>query len=361
MIRRVLAWLACLACAAAGTGLVALAGMPSPALFGSLLGGMAFALFAPSGALRPRMPHAAATLAQGIVGVAIGAYVDAATLAQLAAHGAPILLVCLATVATSLALGSLLTHWGASLATGVFAMISGGATGITAIARELGADDRAVAVIQYLRVVIVLAGMPVITAVAFHPTHGGTQPAAAGGAAATSGSTTAAYILVTLVGGLLLARVLRLPAGAILGPLAVALAVSLSGWFPPVVVPVWPQLIAYVVIGLQVGLRFTRSSLRHIAGLLPAAVGLILTLLVLSALFGLLLVAWVGVTPRDAYLATTPGGLYAVLAVAVDSGADVSFILTVQVVRLIAVLTTAPLVARAMRRRRTPAATCREL
>ncbi|MFY0406966.1 AbrB family transcriptional regulator, partial [Solicola sp. PLA-1-18] len=49
---------------------------------------------------------------------------------------------------------------------------------------------------------------------------------------------------------------------------------------------------------------------------------------------------------------TTPGGLYAVLATAVESGGDVTFVLGVQVIRLFAVLLVAPLLARALMRRR---------
>lgn len=348
-MRRCLAsWGLGLLAAAIGTAAVALAGLSAPALFGSLLGGMTYALFAPRRLTLPTMPGPAATLAQGMVGVSIGAYVDAATAAELAAHGGPILAVCGATVAASLALGAVLARHGVSLATGMFAMICGGASGVSAIALELGADDRVVSVVQYLRVVIVVAGMPLVTAAVFRPPRGQASPAAA---ADVSGLVAAAFVAICLVVGLLLARLTRLPAGAVLGPLVAAVALSMSGLMPPVLVPAWPLTLAYAVIGLQVGLRFTRASLRQIAGLLPAAVGLILALLVTSALLGLGLVAWVGVTPLDAYLATTPGGLYAVLATAVDSGADVSFVLTVQVVRLVAVLAAAPAVAHVLRRR----------
>ncbi len=52
----------------------------------------------------------------------------------------------------------------------------------------------------------------------------------------------------------------------------------------------------------------------------------------------------------DAYLATTPGGLYAVLATAQDGGADATFVLAVQVLRLFVMLLSAPLLARWLRR-----------
>jgi uncharacterized membrane protein AbrB (regulator of aidB expression) len=49
---------------------------------------------------------------------------------------------------------------------------------------------------------------------------------------------------------------------------------------------------------------------------------------------------------RDAYLATTPGGLYAVLAVAFGAGANTTFILAVQGLRLLVVVLLAPLAVR---------------
>jgi uncharacterized membrane protein AbrB (regulator of aidB expression) len=59
----------------------------------------------------------------------------------------------------------------------------------------------------------------------------------------------------------------------------------------------------------------------------------------------------------DAYLATTPGGLFAVLAVAFGAGANTTFILAVQGLRLLVMVLLAPLVVRRLTRdRRTPAA-----
>ena len=60
-------------------------------------------------------------------------------------------------------------------------------------------------------------------------------------------------------------------------------------------------------------------------------------------------------TFRDAYLATTPGGLYAVLAVAVGAGANTTFILAVQILRLLVAVLLAPLAVRRIARAGKPA------
>jgi len=102
------------------------------------------------------------------------------------------------------------------------------------------------------------------------------------------------------------------------------------------------------MIGLQVGLRFTRESLKAVAALLPLALAAIVVLIVASAGLGVLLARATGASMLDGYLATTPGGLYAVLATAVGSGSDVTFVLMVQVARLFVMLFSAPLLARAL-------------
>ena len=50
--------------------------------------------------------------------------------------------------------------------------------------------------------------------------------------------------------------------------------------------------------------------------------------------------------PLDGYLATTPGGIYAVLGTAAESGSNVTFVMASQVIRVVLMLFAAPFVAR---------------
>jgi membrane AbrB-like protein len=136
----------------------------------------------------------------------------------------------------------------------------------------------------------------------------------------------------------------------VLAPLIVAATVDLTGVGHGAQAPDLVQSAAFLVIGLQVGLSFTVESLKAIGRALPLALTIILGLIVASAGLGLLMARWVGVGALDGYLATTPGGLYAVLALASDTGADATFVLAVQVLRLLVMLFTAPLLARWLRR-----------
>jgi membrane AbrB-like protein len=152
--------------------------------------------------------------------------------------------------------------------------------------------------------------------------------------------------------GVPLARLLKVPAGALLGPMVVALALTLTGLAHGAAPPSALVELAYAVIGWQAGVRFTRESLRTVAGLLPAAVALIAAVVALCAALGALLARLTGATPLEGYLATTPGGIYAVLATAISSGVDVAFVVAVQVLRVIVMLLVAPGVARGMARLR---------
>jgi membrane AbrB-like protein len=322
--------------------------LPSAALFASLLGGMAHALSSPTVLA---VPPVAFRLGQALIGVTIGALVSLEALTGMGSDLLAIVAVTIGTVVISLAAGRVLAlRRDVSRVTGAFAMIAGGASGVVAIARDLGADDRVVTVVQYLRVLVVLLAMPLVTATVFHPDHGlgtfdpGSAPLAAD----------LAYVAISLVVGLLVARVVPISTATLLGPLAVGAVITSAGWLGEVSVPIAIQWTAYVLIGVQVGLRFTRASLASITRMLPAVVAIMVAMIALTAAMGRVL-AWL--TPVDgltAYLATTPGGLFAVLATAADSGSDVTYVMAVQLFRLLVILAFTPVLARFLRARPDP-------
>jgi membrane AbrB-like protein len=320
--------------------------LPSPVLFGALAAGMVHALTSP---VELDMPPLVFRLGQALVGAVIGALVKLPTLVRLASDWPSVALVTVGTLAISLVAGrALALRRDVSPATGAFALIAGGASGIVALARELGADDRVVTIVQYLRVLLVLLAMPLVTTLLFHPPSG---VGSLEGGGPTRWGPDLVFVVVSVAVGLLAQRVVRAPATALLGPMLVAVAVSASGVLGTVAVPNALEQLGYALIGVRVGLRFTRASLRSIARLLPLASLLIAAVIVACALLGLLLSHVTGVDRLTAYLATTPGGLFAVLATAADSGSDVTYVLAVQVIRVFAMLLFAPLLGRWFRRR----------
>jgi membrane AbrB-like protein len=234
--------------------------------------------------------------------------------------------------------------------TAALGMVAGGASGIVAMARDLGGDDRLVAFMQYARVLVVVLATPILAGVLFPGQHG---TAGAGGDGPLLG--TAAGWGITLgcaVLGGALARVTRLPAGTLLGPMAIAGVLTLTDAFGSWTVPAVLREAAFIGIGLQVALRFTVATVRQVGRLLPSVLAAIGGLMV--ACFGLAVVLdlTTSATLLDAYLATTPGGLYAVLASAFGSGADTTFVLAVQTLRVFVMVLLAPLLVRALVRER---------
>jgi membrane AbrB-like protein len=232
-------------------------------------------------------------------------------------------------------------HRGVSAVTASFSSVAGGASGMTAIAHDLGADDRVVTVIQYLRVLIILLAMPAAVSIVFDAQGG----SASGVSAPDTTVEAVLYTVLAVVLGIGGGKLLHLPSPALLGALFAAVALAALPVFDDVEVPVWLQGIGYILIGVQVGLRFTLDSLKAIGRMLPTAVLVIAIIIGVCAGFGILLSELTGVSELDAYLATTPGGLYAVLATSADTGGNVTFVTAVQLIRLLLVLIAAPLIA----------------
>jgi membrane AbrB-like protein len=340
-------WLLLAALTVAATLGLAAVSVPSAALFAGLLVATVLAL---AGLGPSAVPRRATAAAQAVIGVVIGLLARPETLGAIAAQWLPVLLISVGTLLVSMAAGLVMgLQRGVSALTGMLAQTAGGASGLVAISRELGGDERVVSVVQYLRVGLVTATMPVVAIVGYGAAHVG-----AGGAPAAP--TAPWWVgLVVLAGcgavGVPLARVLRVPAGALLGPMVLAAGLSLSGLLVAVAVPPLLVDLAYAVIGWQAGLRFTREALATVVRVLPLATALILAVIALCAGLGLVLSATTGMTPLEGYLATTPGGVYAVLATAISSGVDVTSVVAVQVLRVLLMLLVAPLLARIVGRR----------
>jgi uncharacterized protein len=150
----------------------------------------------------------------------------------------------------------------------------------------------------------------------------------------------------TALAGWALGRRLPFPGASLLLPMACAAAVALGVPGGGFTVPALVRETAFAAIGLQVGLKFTLETIRMLGRLLvPVLLG-VGGVLVACALLAVVLDVTTSVSLRDAYLATTPGGLYAVIAVALGTDANAAFILAAQGLRLIAMIALAPLFVR---------------
>jgi membrane AbrB-like protein len=316
-------------------------GLPSGYLFAAMLAGLAAALLL---SVRLRLPERGFRLGQAVTGAAIGTSVHASTLTGLGARWAAVALVGLATLAVTICTGLVLSRITAlDRPTASLGMIAGGASGIVGMADDLGGDDRLVAFMQYLRVLIITLITPLLVPLAFG-VH--VRSSTGGGGPLLGNAAGAALTVAAVLAGLLLAPRLRLPAPALLGPLILTAVASGSGMIGSPQVPALAREAGFAVIGLRIGLGFDRPTLRTMARLMLPVCASIALLLVVCFGFAWLLELSTGVSLLDGYLATTPGGLYAVLPIAFGSGADTTFVLAVQTLRLLAMMLAAPAVVR---------------
>lgn len=312
-------------------------GLPSSYLFAALVAGVAVALVRP-GAVE--LPGWSFTAAQALTGVVLGTYLRSSTLSAVAEDWLPVTLVSLGTLAITTVAGLVLARVApVDRPTASLGMIAGGASGIVAMSHELGADDRLVAFMQYLRVLLIVALTPLAAGLLFGA-HGGGVPSAS--LLGTPGEW--ALALGLALAGALAGPRLRVPAAALIAPLLLTAALTLSGG--EFTVPSLLREVAFALIGLQVGLRFTPETLRTARAILPAVLACIGGLVVACGGLAWVLHVTAHVSLLDAYLATTPGGLYAVLATAFGSGANTTFVLAVQGLRLLVMVLAAPLVVR---------------
>ncbi len=342
--RELLRWAVLLAVTAGVTVPLTLVGVPSAALFAALVVGIALALLSWGPA---RVPRPLGLAAQGTLGVYIGTMVQDDALAALGDDWAIVLGIGVSTLVLSVAAGALLgLRRDVTPLTGSLSLVAGGASGLVAIARELGGDDRVVAVLQYLRVGLITASMPVVVTLIYHADRSRPPVADPGQDPVAPWYLSVGMLVALVLVGSTLGRLIRLPGAGLLGPLALTVALEISGLSYGLSVPVVLVQAGYALIGWQAGLAFTRESLRAVGRLLPAAVALIVLLGVATAGLGVLLSRVADLTLLEGYLATSPGGVYAVLATAVETGSNVTFIIAAQVVRILLMLFAAPLLAR---------------
>jgi membrane AbrB-like protein len=314
---------------------------------GWLLGPMLTAITA--GLLRPqhgKMPAWALKTGQAVIGILVAGAFRLSALRLVAAHWLPVLLVVGATLGVSLLAGIVLARFTSlDSRTAAFGTLPGGASGMIAMSVSMGADTRMVSLMQYIRLVLSVGSAALLARFVLHPSGTAAPQAAEMFGAGPHPWPVYAWSVVIAVAGAWLGPRLRMPAGALLGPLILGIAAATLH----LVRPAWPLGVpqtAYLIVGLYVGLLFDRESLRRARRLIPAFIANTLVLMAVCALTGKALAVLTHATYLTGYLATTPGGLDSITVVALGSGADVSLMLAVQMMRLLSILFLGPLLAR---------------
>lgn len=308
-----------------------------------LLGPMLAAIFLGVNGKAVAVPRPAFMAAQGVVGTLMARAMPPTVLGEILKAWPVILIGVASVVLTANVIGYALARFRVLPGTtAVWGASPGAATAMVIMAEAYGGDTRLVAVMQYLRVLIVATSASLAarfyldatltsgTAVAwFPPVHWANF----------------AGTLAVIGLGLALSRIFRLTTGAMILPMLFSIGLQGAGVLtvelPPVLLAV-----SYAVCGWAIGGRFTREILAYAARALPTILLAIVVLVGICAIYATVLASVTGVDFLTAYLATSPGGADSVAIIAASSNVDMSFVMAMQTMRFFMVLLTGPATAR---------------
>jgi membrane AbrB-like protein len=347
------AWGLTLALGAGGGAVFWVLGLPLPWMLGAITATTVVAVA--GGRLAVADPLRTGMIS--VLGVMLGSAFHPGMLEQMARWG-PSLCGLLAYVGLSTLL---VAAWlrrvaGYDPVTAWFSAAPGGLSQMILMGGALGGDERVIGLSHGIRILLVVFTVP--TAFALLAGYERPDGGAAVGVGVGPGSggfdlMDAVWLLGCAVLGGLGARVLKVPAGMMIGPMALSALVHGLGWtasHPPALAVAAAQ----VVVGASIGARFAGVSAREVARLFVASIGATAVLLALTVAFagGLSLIT--PLPPRELILAYAPGGVVEMSLVSLALGVDVAFVSTHHIARILLIVLLAPLAVRLSGRRPDP-------
>ena len=321
-----------------GTAVFCYIDAPLPFLFGPLVACLVAAL--------ARVPITGTgrlgKITRTILGVAIGASITpdvAERLPQMAASLAlvPVSLTITALVGVPFFRGLC----GFDLPTAWYASMPGGLQEMVLFGQEAGGDVRALSLIHATRLLLIVLVAPVILTQGL----GGELDNPIGDPAASLPLHEMAIMAVAAIAGWKGAERIGLFGAAILGPMILAAALSLTGVIhhrPPAEAILAAQF--FIGIGLGAGyLGITASEIRFFV-----LAGMAFTMFVaaLAAVFTLAVIRLGLAAPLDGFLAFAPAGQAEMAVLAIVVGADLGYVVIHHLTRVFLIIVGAPLTAR---------------
>ncbi len=315
--------------------------VPVSWLLAPMLAGIIYAI-APS---HPQpFPSILAIVGQAIVALQTAVRFSPETLKLAANYAVPLLICVCVTGAIGLLNGYLLWRWaGLDRITGFLGSIPGASPSIVAMSEEMGADAIAVAILQYLRLLLVAAIVPTIISLFFsiEPSLQATAVTAVTNNPMLPDLANYAVLLICGSLGIWGGRKLRLPASLFLGPFLVTLSAS---WLLPYQVRVSPSIFTagLLLIGLSIGLKFNLSVVRQLLKAVLLEIILVTLMILICLGAGYEFHAMTGVNIITSILGSTPGGLTPIMAMTLQLGGDSGLVLAMQMTRMLIILLISP-------------------
>jgi membrane AbrB-like protein len=337
-------WSILVAGSVASAALLEGAGLPAALLLGPMIAGIVLATN--GGTIRaPKLP---VQVAQAVIGCLVAHAITPDIVLAFLKDWPLLLGVVLVIVATGSGLGVAMARYAVVPGTtAIWGTAPGAASVMLVLAGAFGADARLVAFMQYFRVVCVAGLASIVARVWIGPAAAAAPPIV--WFPPLAGADLAATLAVVSAGAAAgLWRVV--PGGTLLVPMIAGALLEGAG-LARLALPPWLLALSYALLGWSVGLGFTRAILTHARRALPQVLLATLAMIAVAGGLALILVEATGIDPLSAYLATTPGGMDTVAAIAASSTVDVSFVMALQTVRFVIVLFAGPPLARLVAQR----------
>jgi hypothetical protein len=342
LVRRAPAAYALAACIIAGAAFAWMRS-PLPWMIGPL-GAMAALKFA---GLPLRAPRGGREVGQWLIATALGLYFTPTVAREVTQRWEVLVAAAIfATILGYIGAWILSRYTDTDRTTALFASIPGGATEMAILGERFGGRPDRIALAQSLRILLVVVIIP------FTFAAWGVQGSDFYRQVAAPVNTTglAALLGTTAIGGTIFA-LMRLPNAWMLGPLAMAIAVTAMGveWSA---MPTLATNAGQVLIGCALGARFEREFMRAAPRYVFVVTVSILAAIACSALFAALLSQLSGVPLATLVLATAPGGIGEMCITAKVLQLGVPVVTAAHVTRVMILVTTSAPLFRFARRAR---------
>lgn len=232
--------------------------------------------------------------------------------------------------------------------TSYFAGMPGGLNEMVFIGRDMGGDDRAIALAHVSRVVLVVG----VVAVWFRLIAGYDLGDRSEFGIPFAEIPWSDLALLAAAGGVgfLAGRWLKLPSPTLIGPMLASAAIHLTGLShnPP---PREFVIVAQIFTGTVIGCRFIGSTPREIGRAIVLSLGATMIMMAVTLIFAVSLHGLFGQPLEQVLLAYSPGGLAEMSLVAMAMNAEVAYVASHHMVRITLVIMIAPVVFSALRRR----------
>lgn len=333
--------LAVLVIASIGVVVFSAFSLPLPFLFGPMFACLVAAL---CGVKMKRLGFVAKG-ARTILGVAMGASITPLLFGELLMVKYSVGLVVVYTVVIAfIGVPFFRYAWRLDATTSFFAAMPGGLQDMVLFGIEAGGNGRALSLIHATRVFLIVVFVPILITQVYDASL--SQPI--GVPASAIPSQELGLMLLAAGGGWWVATRIGLFGAAILGPMIAAACLSLAGLIhhrPPTETIIFAQFF----IGSGLGVHFTGITIKELRHFVIAGGSFALILGGLATGFAWLATRVAYVPPMDAFLAFSPGGQAEMTILAIAVGADLGYVVTHHIVRVILAITGAPFIVRLFR------------